>query len=665
VNLETREIEKTFESFISPGVTLPKFVTNLTGIKDEDLKDAPRLADIKEKIIEFIGDIPIMGHNISFDLGFLNTNGFELKNHRLDSMDIAHITFPKEKSYSLEVIGKKLGIKEYGKHRALKDVAVNVEAIFKLMDIYFSQDIDHKKITEILEKSETPWKDVLLFTSRNFKKIDLQKKEPLARKLNTNPISQTSDRALIETSCTLKDLIPQNPELKTIISTPELPEPEDNFQLLSPNQYLDKDLFAILLEKSELTSEETTFALKILSLGGKETISRKDLHLAQNIKNLWFDYAHKKFPKEILKQLSENQVILLDHFTLARISLKNEKLLKDTHLIINEIDEFHASAKKSLTAIYSEKRFANSDLPQEILDKITMLMGYLGIVYEKYAEYYGLKIDEQIASTQEWAKCADMIVKITDLITPLPDSEEKALLEFMTKWQKTEIELVMTQNNEPIMTITPKNIGEILSQKIWPFPKKLTLVSQAITFKKERPQGKFLKALLNLPLDITVEIQNETEPYIETINDMPNPKSEEFTTKAAQKLAHELPTLEKPVFILTNSKKAAEQLHSHLALDLKEKGLTALAQDISGGLGKIELTYENSKETTVLIGTYDFWKTIRPEVKTLIIFKLPFPPPCDLPFQDYALPVTMLKIKKMARMAEKIISLDSRASQYL
>ncbi|EKD63347.1 MAG: hypothetical protein ACD_51C00284G0004 [uncultured bacterium] len=664
VNLQTREVEKTFESFINPGVTLPKFVTNLTGIKDEDLKDAPKLTEIKDKIISFVGDLPIAGHNINFDLEFLNANGFDLKNPRLDSMDIAHIAFPKERSYSLEVLGKKLDIKEYGRHRALKDVTVNIEAIFKLLDIYFSTNNNLDKIADIIKKSEITWKEILLFASKNYKKTLTPQPDKKTPKDISAKITQATDRALIETFET--NLIPQNPELRTIISTPELTEENDkSFQLLSPNQYLDRKLFDALLEKPSLTADETTFALKIISLGEKETISRRDLHLSQNTKDLWFDYAHKKFPQEIARKMSASKIITMDHFTLARITLKNEEILKNAHLIIGDIDEFYTNAKKALTVMYFEKRFATSDLPQEVKDKITMLMAYVGMVHEKYAEYYGLKVDSQIESTQEWAKCKDVIGKITDLITNLPESEEKSFLTFLNSSLETEIEITVNQNGEPMMTITPKNIGEILSRKIWRIPAKLSLISSAITFKNENPQGKFLKSILALPIDTTVEIQEKNEPYIETVSDLPNQKAEDFSAKVAHKLTHELPTLEKPVFVLTNSKRAAEQLHHQLALEMKEEGISILAQDISGGLGKIALTYENSPETSVLIGTYDFWRTMKPDVKTLIIFKLPFPPPSSLPFQDYALPSTMLKIKKIAVKAKKIISFDNRAIQYL
>src|SRR3990167_6103676 len=53
---------------INPGITLPQIITHITNIKDRDLKDAPPLPEKLQEIKDFIGDLPIIGHNIQFDI---------------------------------------------------------------------------------------------------------------------------------------------------------------------------------------------------------------------------------------------------------------------------------------------------------------------------------------------------------------------------------------------------------------------------------------------------------------------------------------------------------------------------------------------------------------------------------------------------------------------
>ncbi|MDP8227973.1 MAG: exonuclease domain-containing protein, partial [Candidatus Electryoneaceae bacterium] len=60
-----------FSQLVKPTGQLPREITQLTGITDADLSDAPPLEDVAQDFVDFVGDHPIVGHHISFDLGFL------------------------------------------------------------------------------------------------------------------------------------------------------------------------------------------------------------------------------------------------------------------------------------------------------------------------------------------------------------------------------------------------------------------------------------------------------------------------------------------------------------------------------------------------------------------------------------------------------------------
>ncbi|MDO8506366.1 MAG: 3'-5' exonuclease, partial [Candidatus Limnocylindria bacterium] len=64
-----------FSTFVDPGVALAPVITRLTGIRDEDLAGAPAPGAATAALAAFLGDTPVVGHNIAFDLAFLERAG--------------------------------------------------------------------------------------------------------------------------------------------------------------------------------------------------------------------------------------------------------------------------------------------------------------------------------------------------------------------------------------------------------------------------------------------------------------------------------------------------------------------------------------------------------------------------------------------------------------
>ena len=63
---------ETYKSLVNPLCILSDFTTNFTGITQNEVNSAPVFEDIIDDLHEFIGDAPVVGHNVQFDLGFLN-----------------------------------------------------------------------------------------------------------------------------------------------------------------------------------------------------------------------------------------------------------------------------------------------------------------------------------------------------------------------------------------------------------------------------------------------------------------------------------------------------------------------------------------------------------------------------------------------------------------
>ena len=90
VRLENGKIKDEFQTLINPKQHIRKSSIAIHGITPDMVEDAPTEEEALPKILEFIGDYPIVGHNVIFDYSFLNeaklrVMGEKLENPRIDS----------------------------------------------------------------------------------------------------------------------------------------------------------------------------------------------------------------------------------------------------------------------------------------------------------------------------------------------------------------------------------------------------------------------------------------------------------------------------------------------------------------------------------------------------------------------------------------------------
>ena len=65
------EVIDVFETFVNPYTSIPQFVGRLTGIRQRDVDTAPPFAAVAGRLGDFVGGLPVIGHNVAFDMGFL------------------------------------------------------------------------------------------------------------------------------------------------------------------------------------------------------------------------------------------------------------------------------------------------------------------------------------------------------------------------------------------------------------------------------------------------------------------------------------------------------------------------------------------------------------------------------------------------------------------
>lgn len=132
------QIERSFETLLNPDRAIPEFITRLTTITNEHVRDAPRFADVAQEMVDFIGDSLIVGHNVGFDIGFLNAelgrvDAQALVNERLDTMGMAVRFLQSLRKPSLDRVADAVGLSARHVHRAGGDARLTAEVAIRLV----------------------------------------------------------------------------------------------------------------------------------------------------------------------------------------------------------------------------------------------------------------------------------------------------------------------------------------------------------------------------------------------------------------------------------------------------------------------------------------------------------------------------------------------------
>ena len=134
VKFQGEKVVDTLQTLINPYREVPKVIQKLTGITPRHLEGAPSFASVAEELLAFIGPLPIVGHNVFFDLSFLSRHGVNLTDEVYDTRDLAAILLPCSASYSLSRLAAELGAEHTRPHRALPDAEATHMVFVRLLD---------------------------------------------------------------------------------------------------------------------------------------------------------------------------------------------------------------------------------------------------------------------------------------------------------------------------------------------------------------------------------------------------------------------------------------------------------------------------------------------------------------------------------------------------
>jgi len=134
------ELEGTFQTMVNPGAEIPPFITVLTGITHAMVIEAPRIEEALPSFLEFIGDAVIVGHNVRFDLSFLNAAAERLGYGRLPNRSVDTAALARRlvrgdvRNLKLGTLAAHFRSPVTPNHRALDDARATAHVLWSLLE---------------------------------------------------------------------------------------------------------------------------------------------------------------------------------------------------------------------------------------------------------------------------------------------------------------------------------------------------------------------------------------------------------------------------------------------------------------------------------------------------------------------------------------------------
>lgn len=137
VRMVNGEIRESFSTFANPQKHIPEKITELTGIDDSMVQDAPSEEEAVRRFIDFCGENAVLvAHNASFDTSFIKAacerNGLSYTFSHIDTLALSRSMFPQLSKHKLDAIAKHLKLGDFNHHRACDDAAM-LAKIFQVM----------------------------------------------------------------------------------------------------------------------------------------------------------------------------------------------------------------------------------------------------------------------------------------------------------------------------------------------------------------------------------------------------------------------------------------------------------------------------------------------------------------------------------------------------
>lgn len=150
------ELVEELSTLINPGIKIPSRVTEIHGISNHMVKKAPKIEHTLPYLVDFISSYPVVGHNVSFDIGFLNASlnrsGLPpISNQVVDTLQLSRRMYPNLPNHKLGTVASHIGANTDNLHRSTSDCMATAQIY---LDYRNRQEIEKNKRIEYLDDME-------------------------------------------------------------------------------------------------------------------------------------------------------------------------------------------------------------------------------------------------------------------------------------------------------------------------------------------------------------------------------------------------------------------------------------------------------------------------------------------------------------------------------
>lgn len=134
-------ITEQFHTLVNPQIPIPAFITSLTGINNDMVREAPLFSEIVDDLLTFLGDSVLVAHNAQFDMRFINHEisrvygEYRLANPCLCTVQLSRKLLPNIENHKLKTVAEHYSISLVNHHRASDDAKATAEIFVNLLDM--------------------------------------------------------------------------------------------------------------------------------------------------------------------------------------------------------------------------------------------------------------------------------------------------------------------------------------------------------------------------------------------------------------------------------------------------------------------------------------------------------------------------------------------------
>jgi DNA polymerase-3 subunit epsilon len=153
VRIRALEPVESFQSLVDPGVTLPEPVARLTGLRDQELRQAPNVGTVLRRFLAFAGEDLLVAHNAGFDQRFLERQLLRLHDRRLSEPPLCTAALARRllegrlRRVSLSSLAHFFGVPTRPCHRALPDAEATAQVLVHLIGL--AQELGARRLSDL------------------------------------------------------------------------------------------------------------------------------------------------------------------------------------------------------------------------------------------------------------------------------------------------------------------------------------------------------------------------------------------------------------------------------------------------------------------------------------------------------------------------------------